>query len=551
VSASHPLAYEPGVEHPEPDEARATASINQQMRGILETTWKDYGHAVRSVHAKSHGLLQGELRVLDGLSGDLAQGVFARLGTYPVVLRISTNPGDILDDTVSSPRGLAMKIIGVEGERLPGSESDATQDFIMVNGPAFVAPNARGFNQSLKLLAATTDTGQTWKKALSAVLRSAVQALSAAGADGSSLKALGGHPLTHPLGETFYTQTPFRYGDNVAKLSMAPVSPKLTALKDAPVTLAGKPNGLRAAVIDFFSVNDGEWELRVQLRTNPDSMPMEDATVPWPEDESPYVAVARITVARQPAWNEARAAQVDDGLSFSPWHGISAHRPLGSINRARKEAYAMAAGFRAVHNRCPIHEPLAAMRLSEQAPSVFGTAPGREGRRPNTPDARPGTLGQPLNASARKVASGTMGGLVAGSLLSLIFLGMEAAMDEPSDLVKLKRRAGAKAGWAEKRDRAEPDLGDQIVSHGGHLALSAAAGAAFGAAKPDSVSPVIAGAAFGAGFYAMSYGVLGPALGVTPSLSKDTTSSIVQHGLFHVLFGVTTALVADRAARRL
>jgi len=42
------------------------------------------------VHAKSHGLLQGELRVLDGLPKSLAQGVFARPATYPVVLRIST-----------------------------------------------------------------------------------------------------------------------------------------------------------------------------------------------------------------------------------------------------------------------------------------------------------------------------------------------------------------------------------------------------------------------------------------------------------------------------
>jgi hypothetical protein len=75
------------------------------------------------------------------------------------VLRISTSSGDILDDTVSSPRGLATKIIGVEGERLPGSDSDVTQDFVMVNGPTFVASDAQGFNKSLMLLAATTDTG--------------------------------------------------------------------------------------------------------------------------------------------------------------------------------------------------------------------------------------------------------------------------------------------------------------------------------------------------------------------------------------------------------
>ncbi len=165
-TAAPPLHYRPSVETPGPDEAAVNAAIVRSMRGILETTVQDYGHSVRSVHAKSHGLLEGELRVLDGLPSALAQGVFARAARFPVVLRISTNPGDILDDTVSAPRGLAIKIIGVEGERLPGSEGDATQDFVMANGPAFVAPDAAGFARSLKLLAATTDTGQAWKKAV-------------------------------------------------------------------------------------------------------------------------------------------------------------------------------------------------------------------------------------------------------------------------------------------------------------------------------------------------------------------------------------------------
>lgn len=85
----------------------------------------------------------------------------------------------------------------------------------------------------------------------------------------------------------------------------------------------------------------------------------------------------------------------------------------------------------------------------------------------------------------------------------------------------------------------------------GHLVLSLVSGAAYGAAKPGGAPPLLAGAVFGAGFYALAYGVLGPALRVTPPLSRDTSSSIVQHGLFHVVFGVITALVADRVSRRI
>ena len=178
------------------------------------------------------------------------------------------------------------------------------------------------------------------------------------GGQAATLTTMGGHPLAHPLGETFYTQVPFRHGEHVAKLSLAPVSPALAALKDEPLDLRGRPNGLREAAIAFFRENGAEWELRVQLRTDPDTMPIEDASAEWPEDESPYRAVARVTVPPQPAWSEERARQVDDGLAFSPWHGLAAHRPLGLINRARRHTYEMSADYRARFNGCPMHDCL-------------------------------------------------------------------------------------------------------------------------------------------------------------------------------------------------
>ena len=551
TSSSSPLPFSAGIEQPRPDDGQTNASINRLMRGILETTWNDYGHAVRSVHAKSHGLLAGEMQVLGGLPPELAQGMFAVSAVYPVVLRISTNPGDILDDTVSAPRGMAIKVIGVAGERLPGSEGKRTQDFVMANGPAFVAPDARTFATSLKLLAATTDTGQLWKKLLSAALRGAVVAAKAVGGNAGKLKALGGQPLTHPLGETFYSQTPYRYGAHVAKLSLAPVSPQMKRLTDSPVDLGGQPNGLRSAVIDYFHEHGAEWELRVQLRTDADSMPIEDASVPWPEDRSPYVAVARIRVPKQPAWSEERAVQADDGLSFSPWHGIVDHQPLGSINRARKDSYAMSAAFRASRNGCPIHEPAAVLALSEAAASPYGRTPGREGHRPNTPDARPGAFGQPLNEGLRGLVAGTVGGLAAGVLLSAILAGMEAASGEPSDLVKLRRRLDASLGLADVPDDADPDGSEQLVAHGGHMLLSGLSGALYGALAPEKSSPLVSGSIFGGVFYLLAYGVTGPAAGVSPPLWRDSRSSIAQHGLFHLLFGVVTALVAQRTARRL
>ena len=354
---ANPLPYSSSVEVIDDDETQTINELIATMTRIQQTTLADGGHAIRSVHAKSHGLLEAQLVVPAGLPAHLAQGLFARPGTYPVVMRYSAIPGDLLDDKVSAPRGLSIKVMGVDGERLPGSEGATTQDFVMINGPAFSAPNAKKFLGTLKLLAGTTDKAPGLKKALSFALQGIEKAIEAVGGESATLKALGGHPETNVLGETYYTQVPVRYGDFIAKLSIAPVSAGLAALTDRKVDLDDRPNGLRDAVVDFFATQGGEWALRAQLCTDLASMPVEDASVVWPEDRSPYVTVARLVAAPQPAWTQARSAFVDDALSFSPWHGLAAHRPLGSVMRARRRPYEASARFRAEHNQVTVREP--------------------------------------------------------------------------------------------------------------------------------------------------------------------------------------------------
>jgi len=59
----------------------------------------------------------------------------------------------------------------------------------------------------------------------------------------------------------------------------------------------------------------------------------------------------------QDAWSAAAVEEIDEGMSFSPWHGLAAHRPLGSVMRACKATYENSAQFRSTRNECPIHEP--------------------------------------------------------------------------------------------------------------------------------------------------------------------------------------------------
>jgi len=86
-------------------------------------------------------------------------------------------------------------------------------------------------------------------------------------------------------------------------------------------------------------------------------MPVEDASVRWPENESSYLSVARLALPKQEAYSPARQPYFDDVLAFRPAHALEAHRPLGSIMRARLKTYAALSAFRHGRNGTPEREP--------------------------------------------------------------------------------------------------------------------------------------------------------------------------------------------------
>ena len=351
-----PVRYSPDIEDVRPDEGETVEGLCRTFDTILQRTAEDYGRAVRSVHAKAHGVLEGTMTVEAGLPPELAQGLFAMPGAHAVYMRLSTNAGDVLPDAVSLPRGLALKVLDVPGERLPGAEG-TSQDFVMVNGRVFQAPNAAKFLGSLKLLAKTTDRAEGAKVAASTVLRGVNKALQAVGIDNPTVGALGGAPNVEPLGETYYSVTPFRYGDHIAKFSLAPVAPALTALTGREIDASGRPDAIRETVRSEMATLIGVWEFRVQLCRDLARQPVEDPTVEWREDEAPFQRVATITVRPQDSWDAARVNAVDERMRFGVWTGLAAHRPLGNINRARDAPYRHSADFRGRFNGCPIHEP--------------------------------------------------------------------------------------------------------------------------------------------------------------------------------------------------
>jgi hypothetical protein len=320
-----------------------------------EAARQRYGRSVRTSHAKAHGLLKGELRVLDGLLEGFRQGLFAIPRTYPVVVRLAHVPGEFVDDRrISTPRGFAIKIFDVKGEKLPGHETHLTQDFLLNTGRTFIAPSARAFLTAITATETANVLPEGVKAAVSALSRAGNRALNAFGIDSANLDFFG-HPFHHPLGESYFSQAAFRYGDYIAKLRVAPASQSVRFL--AGKTLVPEDeDGLRTAVTRFFRRHGAEYEVAVQLCVDLDRMPVENPTAEWPEDESPYVPVARIALPPQEAFSAARQ-QFDDNLSFCPAHSLAAHRPLGSVNRARLRAYrALGTGRRAENGR-PVTEP--------------------------------------------------------------------------------------------------------------------------------------------------------------------------------------------------
>lgn len=351
-----PVRYSDDLEMIDPGEGEVARDMLDAFDHILKTTHQDMDHAVRAVHAKAHAVLEGELAIDSFLPPELAQGAFARPGRLKAWVRISTNPGDIISDKVSLPRGLALKVGGVRGPRLPEAEGD-TQDFLLVNSPVFGAAKAKDFAGQLKLISKTTERAEGGKIALSKVLQKVNGALGAVGLHAKALDAIGGAPQVHPLGETYFSVTPFRYGDHVAKFRLRPLSPSLTRLTGAVIDTSGGENPIRRRMQQDMVALDGEWAFEVQLLRDPDAQPVEDATVEWPEDQAPFVQVGKLVIPAQDSWDDRRVMQVDAMMRFSPWTGLAAHRPLGSINRARRPAYPHSAEFRAAMNGCPIHEP--------------------------------------------------------------------------------------------------------------------------------------------------------------------------------------------------
>lgn len=338
-ATQHYVRYDDAVEQIEKDEQETFDKIVKVMSEGADLAREKYQRPIRIAHAKSHGALRGKLVVNTDLPEYLRQGIFSAPGKeYDVIVRLSDVPGELTDQSkISTPRGFAIKVLGV-------SSPEGTQDFLMANGKAFIAPGPKGFLQAFKPNAELAPhLSDTTKGVVSDIARVTNAALMHLGANVGQLDFFG-HPHLHPLTEDYYSQAPFRFGEYICKFSVTPETAALRAEIGKTFDPKGE-NALRTDVENYFRSNPAEFSFGVQLATDLEKMPIENTSVEWPEDLSPFQPVARIVLPAQEAYAPDNAKFVEE-LSFSPAHTLAEHKPLGGLNRARLFVYPKMSGKR-------------------------------------------------------------------------------------------------------------------------------------------------------------------------------------------------------------
>ena len=350
------IRYSDDLETLQPNEAENIQTILQMMAKSQMEIAEKHRHAHRDAHAKSHAILKGTMTVHENLPVELAQGIFESGNHYEVVARLSSALGDIQSDDTPTPRGFAVKVMDVAGDRLLDRIEGNNQDFLMVNVPTIAFGDVEKYLKLLKATGGSIAANETFQKVTSAAANAVKKTVEAVGGTTPSAIDLMAGNRHHMLGETFHTQAAIRYGDYVAKLSLHPQSSNVRELTGHDIKGDGF-SAMRDAVGEFFANNDATYTLCVQLMRDVDKMPIEDASVLWDEELSPMLPIATFHFEAQQPYTNARQVYGDDVLSFNPWNGVAAHRPLGSIMRVRKDAYERSTQFRHERNQCERREP--------------------------------------------------------------------------------------------------------------------------------------------------------------------------------------------------
>lgn len=307
-------------ELPQANEAQITQDL---IALISEAVKANYPAGVlkRFAHPRAVGCVQAEFVVRPDLRPEWRVGLFAQPQTYQGWVRLGNNAGE--SDAEKNIRGFSLKLLDVPGQNL--TEGCTEQDFVLISHPTLVAGNPLDFYKLQKAVIAGRPL-RFFLNPFDLHLREMR----------ITLAARQNH--TSHLDIPYWSTTPYLFGAGRAvKYTVRPTSTRRSSLPN-PLTATY----LREALQNHLRHEPATFDFGVQFQTNPVTMPIEDACVEWREAESPFVPLAQIIIPQQELDPEAGEA-----LAFNPWHSLVEHRPLGGINRVRREVYAQLAALRA------------------------------------------------------------------------------------------------------------------------------------------------------------------------------------------------------------
>ncbi len=287
------------------------------------------GGIQRASHAKMLlGVDNARLRILPELPERFRVGCYQPGLEYPVTVRFSNAYGACRPDYKRDLRGAAIRI------RVSDQES---HDLFVANFPTAHVRNARQFVTFAKTLAGgwvLRIPRLVWHLGALETLRTII----------NLLRATRRRPHSLAL-ESYWSRGPILWGDGgPVRYLLRPAANTPSASK--PRSL--RPDYLREEAATRLRRGDIVFDFYLQPFVSERSTPIEDFAIAWKEKVSRPVRVATLTIPRQDvdAANGRAAERLVDQLSFNPWYTTEEFRPLGNMNRARKEAYRASAAHR-------------------------------------------------------------------------------------------------------------------------------------------------------------------------------------------------------------
>jgi len=313
------------------------SSFEKQMRGL----WKPGGFE-RGGNTKTHGIVRGEFIVHDNLPGKLRRGIYAQPHTYVAWVRFS-GPGPYITPDIDDVgfMSISIKLMGVPGPKLMDEEK-FTLDMFGVSTPTFVTPDTKANAQlqieSLKNAQMFYFLNFQRPHILDMIMQS-----------------LWVKTQSSPFEAPYFSCVPYLLGEGQAiQYSVWPKSKERTPIPRLP--FRPPDDYLRDAMVSALDRGDVEFDIRLQLQTDPHLMPIENNAVLWPEKVSPRISVATLRLPRQ-KFNSPAQMNFAKQLSYNPWHCIAEHRPLGNQSRARRRMYETLSMLRHTMNAVPHYEP--------------------------------------------------------------------------------------------------------------------------------------------------------------------------------------------------